>query len=266
MLDLTAVQQTAEQIARRAGAVLLDYFDKPHNAKIKGGLYDVVTDADHASERLIVQELAARYPDVHIVGEEGGGMGAAIHSAEYRWYIDPLDGTVNYANRIPMFCVSMALTTADMRPLVGVVYDPTRDEMFSTVQGQGATSNGVVGRVSEKDQLQTCVLASGFPYDKYTNPDNNLEQWGQFLVRSRGMRRMGSAALDLCYVAVGRFDGYWESKLNPWDCLAGMLCVTEAGGTVTDYHGGTGDSLYSGGRIVASNGRIHAQMLDVLAG
>lgn len=259
------IQQTATQIAQEAGAILLDYFHKPHNEFIKGGLYDVVTDADRASETMIVQALTTAFPDHHIVGEEGGGTGAPIADAVYRWYVDPLDGTVNYANHIPVFAVSMALTGADMRPLVGVVYDPNRDELFSATVGAGATLNGTPIHVSQKAQLQTCVLASGFPYDKYTNPDNNLEQWGRFLVRSRGLRRMGSAAVDLCYVAAGRFDGYWEAKLNPWDCLAGILCITEAGGTVTDYQGGQGDVVYSGGRIVASNGRIHEQMVQILA-
>lgn len=263
-MDYSAVQQTITQIARQAGAVLMDYFEKPLNPTIKNGLYDVVTDADTASERMIVEALASAFPDHHIVGEEGGGMGTPIQEAAYRWYVDPLDGTVNYANHIPMFAVSLALTGADMRPLLGVVYNPVSGELFSAMKGGGATLNGKPIQVSRATLLRHCVLSSGFAYDKYTNPDNNLKQWGDFLVRSRGMRRMGSAALDLCFVAAGRFDGYWESKLNPWDCLAGMLCVTEAGGVVTDYQGCIDDHLYSGARVVASNGHIHQQMLDVL--
>lgn len=263
--DLFHARDTAVQIARDAAAILLHYFEGPLNETTKKSPYDIVTEADQEAEKLISAALQTHFPDHHIVGEEGGGMGRAIEDAEYRWYVDPLDGTTNFANRIPMFCVSIALTDRAMQPLVGVVYNPVHQELFVAVRGQGATLNGKPIHVTKATELSQCVLASGFPYDKYTSEENNLKEWGRFLVCTRGLRRMGAAALDLAFVAAGRFDGYWEQKLNPWDCLAGMLCVTEAGGTVTDYTGGTPETMASAGKLVASNTHIHQQMLDVLA-
>jgi len=263
--NLTSIRQQADAIAREAGTVVMSYYGTSFKQETKVSQIDIVTEADKASEKLIVERLIAAFPDHHIVGEEGGGMGAPIEEAAYRWYVDPIDGTTNFANGIPVFAISLALTDAAMNPLVGVVYNPAQDELYSAAKGHGATRNGQPINVSQKDILQQCVLASGFPYDKYTDPDNNLNRWGAFLVKSRGLRRMGAAALDCCYVAAGRFDGYWESKVHPWDVLAGMLCATEAGGIITDYEGGTplGDNFE--GRVVVSNGHIHQQMLDILA-
>lgn len=263
-MDLNAVQATAEAIARQAGDVLLHYFNRPHQENTKNTVIDIVTEADPASEAVIVAALQAAFPDHHIVGEEGGGMGAPADQAEYFWYVDPLDGTTNYANHIPIFSISMALAGRDGRPLVGVVYNPVADELFTAIHGQGATLNGQPLRVSAKSDLRTCVLGSGFPYDKATNPDNNLNRWGAFLLRIRGMRRLGSAALDLCYVAAGRFEGYWESKMNPWDVQAGLLCVLEAGGRISDYEGVESDGVYVGTQVVASNGLIHDAMVAVI--
>jgi len=265
MLDLISVRAAAESVALRAAETLMKHFEGPLQQVMKSSTVDIVTEADRETEAAIVSMLTERYPSHHIVGEEGGGMGAPIDKAEYRWYIDPLDGTTNFANRIPIFSISLALTDARRRPLAGVVDHPVAGEMFSAAQGDGATLNGRPIRVSAAERLNDCVLASGFPYDQSTSPENNLRQWASFSVRTRGLRRFGSAAIDLCWVAAGRFDGYWEMKLKPWDYYAGILCVTEAGGLVTAYDGSAGDSLYSGGRVVASNGKIHQQMLDVLA-
>ena len=265
-LDLPSTQKIAIAVARQAAEVLLHHFGNNLHESFKISPIDVVTEADRQSEAVIVAALQDHFPTFHIVGEEGGGAGAPIAAADYRWYVDPLDGTVNFANGIPFFCVSLALTDAAMTPLLGVVYNPIADELFTAARGYGATLNGQPLRVSVKTSLQRCVLASGFPYDKHLSPDNNLTEWGNFLLRVRGMRRMGSAELDLCYVAAGRFDGYWEAKLNPWDTLAGAMCVLEAGGRVTDYQGQTAPSLYSRGRVVASNGHIHPQMIAILNG
>lgn len=264
-LDLKQVQQTAEAIARKAAEKLLEYFETPLEQMSKISVGDIVTQADKASEAVIVEALQSAYPDHHIVGEEGGGMGASAENAEYFWYVDPLDGTVNFANKIPVFSISLALTDRNREPVAGVVYAPVWDEMYSGAVGHGATLNGKPLQVSAATELIHCVVASGFPYTKYTDPDNNLRQWGDFLVRTRGMRRMGSAAIDMCFVAVGRFDGYWEKSLHPWDYLAGVIFVREAGGIVSDYTGSQASEFYQHGRIVASNGKIHGQMLDVLA-
>lgn len=264
-LDLSVVRAAAEAIARKVGdGVLMRYFREGFAVMTKSTAVDVVTEADKAAEDVIVSDLTDRFPEHHIVGEEGGGMGAPVETAAYRWYVDPIDGTTNFANHIPFFSVSLALTDAQMNPLVGAVYHPAAGEMFSAAKGDGATRNGERLHVSEKTELISCVLASGFPYDKYTDPANNLDQWGRFLVKTRGLRRLGSAALDCCFVAAGRLDGYWESKLYPWDVMAGMLCVTEAGGRVTDYGGGPVD-LTNDRRVVASNGHIHDAMIAVLA-
>ncbi len=264
---MQAIQHTAERIARQAGQAVMAYFRGDDiGAHSKATDIDIVTDADQAAEALIVRELTAAYPHHHIVGEEGGGQGAPVETATHRWYVDPVDGTTNFANGIPVFAVSLALTDADMTPLVGVVYNPASDELFSARQGGGATLNGVPLEVSTTDDLKASVLASGFPYDKAIDPDNNnVAEWGRFLVQTRGLRRMGAAALDCCYVAAGRFDGYWEQKVKPWDVLAGLLCVTEAGGTVSDYAGHSGPGWIQGGRVVVSNGHLHPAMLTILS-
>lgn len=265
-IDLRRVERLAGDIAYAAGEVLTNFWQDGFRQTTKSSSIDVVTEADGAAESLIVSRLLAAFPEHHIIGEEGGGSGAPVETAAYRWYVDPLDGTTNYANRIPIFAVSLALTDAAMNPLVGVVYNPMSDELFSTARGAGTTRNGEPVRVSAEATLERCVLASGFPYDKHTSPENNLREWGAMLVRCRGLRRLGSAALDCCYVADGRFDGYWEQKVKPWDVLAGMLCAAEAGATISDYKGEKAPGFIEAGRVVISNGHIHRQMLDVLAG
>jgi myo-inositol-1(or 4)-monophosphatase len=261
-IDLNAALAVAEGLARRAGALLLEGLQKPRHVDYKGAV-NLVTEYDGQSEALIVRGLLENFPDHHVVGEEGGGKGAPIEAAPYRWYIDPLDGTTNYAHGIPYFSVSIALAGPDDVPLLGLVYDPTRDECFRAVRGQGATRNGQPMHVSTVADLSRAAIVTGFPFDRRTNPDNNLAQWGDFLVRAQSVSRMGSAALDLSYVAAGRFDGFWEMCLNPWDVQAGMLCVLEAGGRISDYRGQTG-ALYRGRQVVASNGLIHEQILAVI--
>ncbi len=252
-------------IVRGAGDIILRHFAAPIPiSDRKSTRSDIVTAADTEAEAFIVRELLARFPDHHIVGEEGGGQGAPAAAAPYHWFVDPIDGTVNFAAKLPHFCTSIALATPDRQPLLGVVYDPTRRELFTAVAGRGAQLNGQPVRVTQTATLNDAVVSTGFPYDKHTNPDNNLREWAAFLQHIRGERRLGSAALDLCYVAAGRLDGYWEKDLKPWDAMAGMLIAREAGGTVTDYAGGADPQRLDRGRYVASNGRIHDAMLAVL--
>ncbi|MBI5670522.1 MAG: inositol monophosphatase [Chloroflexi bacterium] len=264
MLDLQAVRATVTSIAREAGAVLMQYYDRPHRETVKGIVTDIVTEADPAAEAVILERLQAAFPDHHIITEESGSVGAAAAGADYFWHIDPLDGTANFANNIPYFSTSIGLSGRDGRPLVGVVYNPVADELYSAARGFGATLNDRPLRVSTTGDLQRAILCTGFPYDSAVNPNNNLREFWQFMKASRGVRRFGSAALDLCYVAAGRFDGFWEADIHSWDCQAGFLCVTEAGGRVTDYRGEDSDLIYSGREMVASNGLIHDAMIAVL--
>ncbi len=251
-------------IAKGAGEIIMRHFAAPIPTTLKSSRIDIVTAADTEAEAYIVKEILARFPDHHIVGEEGGGQGAPAASAPYQWFVDPIDGTVNFASKLPHFCTSIALTPPDRQPLLGVIFDPTRRELFTAVKGHGAWLNGKALRVTQTAELIDAVITSGFPYDKHTNPDNNLREWGAFLTRIRGERRLGSAALDLCYVAAGRLDGYWEKDLKPWDVMAGMLIAREAGGMVTDYQGNSNPQQLDRGRYVASNGKLHAEMLQVL--
>lgn len=263
-MDLQAVRTTATDIAMQAGAELLRYYDQPHQEATKQNVVDIVTEGDKASEAIIVAALRQAFPTHHIVGEEGGGQGAPAEDAEYFWYVDPLDGTSNFASNIPLFTVSIALADQAKRPLVGVVYCPVYSELYTAACGFGATLNGKTIHVSQKDDLQRAMLSTGFPYDKTRQP-NNVREWGNFLIRVRGILRLGSAALDLAWVAAGRLDGFWEPRLNPWDILAGLLLVEEAGGTVSDYIGSGTARAYEGIEVVASNGQLHEQMLAVLA-
>jgi myo-inositol-1(or 4)-monophosphatase len=265
MKSLVEYLPEIEAIIRGAGAIVMEHFARPVATSSKSSRIDIVTEADKESEAFIVAELVKRFPGHHIVGEEGGGQGAAAASAEYHWFVDPIDGTVNFASKLPHFCISIALATADRRPLLGMVYDPTRNELFAATSGGGAMLNGRPIRVTQTAELVDAVITSGFPYDKHTNPDNNLKEWAAMVVKIRGERRLGSAALDLCYVGAGRLDGYWEKDLKPYDVMAGMLVAREAGGRVTDYAGGEFPQREDRGRYVASNGVIHAEMLRVLA-
>lgn len=247
----------AVEIARMAGGLVASRFHDVHQENHKGSAHNLVTEVDHASEALIVAELQRRFPDHAVVAEEAH----ALPGKGITWYVDPLDGTNNFAHGYPVFAVNLAAASDDGL-LVGVTYDPTRDELFSAIRGQGAWLNGKPIRVSARDRLEEALVATGFPYDKATNPDNNLAEFVAIVPRVRGIRRGGSAALDLAYVACGRLDGYWERGMNPWDVAAGILLVSEAGGTVTDYDGRPA-SLTSG-RHLATNGRLHAALMERL--
>lgn len=263
-MQLEKVVEDVSTIARQAGEIILRHFAAPIPTATKTSRIDIVTAADTETEAYIVGELLSRFPDHHIVGEERGGQGAPADLAQYHWFVDPIDGTVNFASKLPHFCTSIGLCTPDRQPLLGVVYDPSRRELFSAVRGGGAFLNGKPLRVTKTSELIDAVITSGFPYDKHTNPDNNLKEWGAFLTKIRGERRLGSAALDCCYVAAGRLDGYWEKDLKPYDVMAGIMIVREAGGAVTDYQGGQNPQRLDRGRYVISNGRLHGAMLSVL--
>lgn len=252
-------------LARGAGEIILRHFAAPIPTSLKTSRIDIVTAADTEAEAYIVRELSTHFPHHHIVGEEGGGQGAPADIAPFQWFVDPIDGTVNFASKLPHFCTSIALATPDRQPLLAVIYDPTRREMFTATRDGGAFLNGQRLEVTATAELIDAVITTGFPYDKHSNPDNNLREWAAFLVKIRGERRLGSAALDLAYVAAGRLDGYWEKDLKTYDVMAGMLLVREAGGTVTDYVGGSNPQHEERGRYVASNGRLHSAMLQVLA-
>lgn len=228
------------------------------------GWRNLVTELDVEVERLLISRIRERYPTDSIRAEEGGGdrPGAELQTADSRrWVIDPLDGTTNYVHRHPFYCVSIGVEDA-AGPLLGVIYAPRLEELFTARRGQGATLNGEMIRVSEEAELSRSLLASGFAYAHGTDEDQNLRNWARLAGKCRGLRRCGSAALDLAYVADGRYDGFWELGLNPWDVAAGAILVLEAGGTVTDCAGGP--SYHDGASIAASNARIHAQLLENL--
>ncbi len=261
-LDLLAARDTAEILAKQAGTLLREALELPLTVDYKAAT-DMVTQFDRQSEALIVAGLRVAYPDHAIVGEEGGGTGLANVPNSYCWYIDPLDGTTNFTHRLPHFAVSIGLAGPEGTPVVGVVYNPSRDECFSAIKGGGAWLNGKPIHVSAVDQVEHALLIGGFPYDKWSSADNNSEEWNSFLLRTQGLLCSGSAALDLSYVAAGRVEGFWEPRLQPWDVMAGMLIVTEAGGRVSNYRG-LMDGVYDGQRIVASNGLIHERMLTII--
>jgi myo-inositol-1(or 4)-monophosphatase len=240
-------------IAREAGALLMEYFDQNIKIEYKGEA-DLVTAADRKSEKLIRVRIRSLWPGHDILGEEEG---LCDTGSEYRWYVDPLDGTTNFAHGFPVFCVSIALQHHN-ETIAGVCYDPTRDELFAAERGKGAYLNDRPIRVSRIASLAESLVGTGFPsHKRHKNP--NIYFYHQITLRSQGVRRAGSAALDLCYVASGRLDGFWEFNLNPWDTAAGVLLVEEAGGRVTDFHGGPFE--LNSRETVASNGLIHDALL-----
>ncbi|HON98974.1 MAG TPA: inositol monophosphatase family protein [Syntrophales bacterium] len=247
----------AVETARRAGLMLKGRIDQRHLIEYKGEI-DIVTEADRMSEEIIAAAVRERWPDHDLMTEESAGID---RGGEFRWIVDPLDGTTNYAHAYPVFCVSLALEHGG-EIVLGVVYNPMLDEMFTAERGKGAYLNGRPIRCSKTDDLSRGLLATGFPYDIRRSRENNLNYFLAMATKAQAIRRAGSAALDLAYVAAGRFDGFWELKLKPWDMAAGCLLVTEAGGTVTDLHGGPFHIFVDG--ILASNGRIHEAMAEVL--
>lgn len=250
----------AEGVARTAGAMLRRDFRLPRQVRDKG-VNDLVTESDVNSERMIVSMLSATYPDHCFIGEELGSQGNP--DADYTWWIDPLDATYNFVHYVPRFSISLACVDRDSAPLVGLVYDPNFEECFTALPGGGAFCNGAPIQVSSVERLRDSLAASGFPGDLRTT-DNNTAQWTAFVSRCQNMARMGSAALDMCYVAAGRFDLYWEYTKPPLlDRIAGALIVREAGGMVTDCEGGAFD-FQTVGSVFASNGAVHDEALGVL--
>jgi myo-inositol-1(or 4)-monophosphatase len=248
----------AIQTARDAGRVLAARFGRSIQIKNKGDI-DLVTEADIAAERVIIDRIQSYYPSHMILAEESGETVRVGGSSEWKWVVDPLDGTTNFAHGYPCFCVSIALEHAGVIEL-GVIYDPGRDELFAAERGQGATLNDRTIQVSETYDLNR-ALFTGFPYDARERQDFE-HHLHQFIMHAQGVRRDGSAALDLAYVASGRFDGFWEVGLHPWDVAAGVLLIEEAGGRVSRYDGSAFD-IYTP-PIVASNGLIHDAMMRVL--
>lgn len=260
----------AEELARGAGRVLLEHFGRPLEIGYKGE-QDLVTPADRASEAYVVEEIHRRFPDHALLAEEGT---EEARPGRYRWLVDPLDGTTNFAHGYPFFAVSVALEEAEpgreahagrRGPIVaGSIFDPLREECWTAARGRGAFLDGRPARVSGIDRLERALLATGFPYDLKQRPQESLRYFEAFLPRSQAVRRDGSAALNLCYLACGRFDAFWEIKLHAWDTAAGSLIVEEAGGRVTDFAGKPFDPF--GAECAASNGLLHAEVLSVLQG
>jgi myo-inositol-1(or 4)-monophosphatase len=247
-----------ENLARQSGAILKAGYETEHQVGYKG-VIDLVTEVDHQSEEFLLGEIRKDFPDHHIFSEESGIIQG---SDEHTWYVDPLDGTVNYAHHIPIFCVSIAYAFQG-RLTLGAVYDPMRDEMFLAERGQGSYLNERRLRVSTVTELQRSLLVTGFPYNAWDTPQDNFNNFVKFGKLSQGVRRLGSAALDLCYVAAGRFEGFWEMALNPWDVAAGGLIAEEAGARVTNVSG-EADYLSSPQSVIACTPGIHARMLEEL--
>ncbi len=250
----------AIQAAREAGKYLKYNIGKVKTVEVKEGeVRNLVSDIDKGSERMIIETIRRHFPSHAILAEEGGGSQTG---SEYTWVIDPLDGTTNYLHGVPIYCVTIGLMHKG-ELIAGAIYDLNRDELFTAEKGSGAFLNGKKLNVSGVDSLIGSVLVTGFPYDIATNPGNAVQHFVYFLMEAQGIRRLGSAALDLSYVAAGRLDGFWEGRLNPWDMAAGVLLVTEAGGTVTDFSGRPIDIFKK--EVLASNGLIHNAMLRGLS-
>jgi myo-inositol-1(or 4)-monophosphatase len=247
-----------EQLARQAGAILREGYDKKHDVSYKG-VIDLVTEIDHASEAFLIGEITRQFPGHSILAEESGRLG---ERGSHHWLIDPVDGTVNYAHHIPIFCVSIAYAHEDNVTL-GAVYDPLREEMFLAERGRGSTLNGRALACSDVSDLGKSLLVTGFPYDAWDTDQDNFANFVRFSKHSLGVRRLGSAALDLCYVGAGRFDGYWEMSLHSWDVAAAGLVAEEAGARVTNTADGS-DYLSPPQSIVAANPELHAKILALL--
>ena len=257
--DASALREAARTFAREAGAILREGHGRIH-APEKKGVIDLVTEYDRRAEALLLERITAHFPTHAVLGEETG-----VHAgsdARVRWILDPLDGTTNFAHNYPFFGVSVGVEVAGTMA-AGVVYDPVRDELFAAAAGHGATLNGTPIHVSGITTIEDALLVTGFPYDVREFPERHLPLFQSFLLRAQGVRRDGSAALNLCYLAMGRFDGMWEGNLSPWDIAAGSLIVREAGGVITGYRG---EALrLEGRRIVAAHPTLHARLIEVIA-
>ncbi len=255
-----------ESLARSAGAILRAGYNQDHDIQYKG-VIDLVTETDHASEAFLLGEINKRFPGGHILTEESGEI---MGRNEDIWYIDPLDGTVNYAHHVPIFCVSIAFASTELSTgasrgtlILGAVYDPLRDEMFSAERGKGAHLNGKRLQASKTTELQKSLLVTGFPYDTWDSPRNNFDYFVKLAKLTQGVRRLGSAALDGCYVAAGRFDGFWELSLKPWDVAAAALIAEEAGARVTAMDGRP-DYISPPQSVIISAPGIYDQLLNAL--
>jgi myo-inositol-1(or 4)-monophosphatase len=254
---LSKIHSEITQLARRVGDSLYQNSAKRKRISYKGAV-DLVTQFDRQSQKAIVEYCTRHYPKYGILSEED------VHrsiDAPIKWIIDPLDGTTNFCHGLPIWSISIALEE-EGAVVMGIVYDPTRQEMFSAMKGKGAYLNGRRIRVSGEKRLDRALLVTGFPYDIRTSRENNLDLFSAFAKRAQAVRRLGSAALDLCYTAAGRFDGYWELKLSPWDQAAGSLILKEAGGTISDFTNKE-FNIY-GDQVLATNGHIHRQMMSVV--
>ncbi len=245
-------------ISREAGSFIRSKFNSNFSLEFKTNESDLVTEVDKKSEKMIIDFITKKYPSHGIITEESAGLSS---QSEYNWVIDPLDGTVNFAHGFPMFAISIGVQK-NRETIAGIVYDIMKDTIFSSELGGGAYENDKKIRVSDNSNLRHALLVTGFPYDIRENPDNALGKFVAFTKEARGIRRLGSAAIDFCYVAKGVFDGFWEVHLKPWDICAGKLIVEEAGGLVTDFFGNKIDIFTK--RILATNGKIHEAMISVL--
>jgi myo-inositol-1(or 4)-monophosphatase len=252
---------TAVEAVRRAGRMQLDALDAGFAVR-KKGVIDLVTEVDLAIEREFRELIAARHPDHDVLGEEFGAPDPGRPAARHCWIFDPIDGTTNFAHGLPIFCASLALEI-DGEVALAAVYDPCRDELFTAERGRGAWLNGGRLTVSTNDRLVDSLLVTGFPYTVHEEAEEMLGLFGAFISVSRAVRRLGSAALDVCYVAAGRMDGFWERGLGAWDIAAAALLVEEAGGRVSDLDGGS--FVLRSGRLLASNGHIHDEMISTIA-
>jgi myo-inositol-1(or 4)-monophosphatase len=250
----------AIEAVRQAGAVQMAAFGGALSVSKKGAI-DLVTNVDVEIERTFRALIAERHPDHDVLGEEMGAHRAGAAPARHCWIFDPIDGTTNFAHGVPIFCSSLALEV-EGELTVAAVLDPTRGELFTAERGKGAWLNGTRLRVSDTDTLLDALLVTGFPYTVHSDPHELMALFAAFMGRSRAVRRLGSAALDVCYVAAGRMDGFWEQGLSAWDIAAAALLVHEAGGRISDLAGEPFDVRT--GRLVASNGRIHADMLEII--
>jgi myo-inositol-1(or 4)-monophosphatase len=250
--------EVARKAAKESGRIQIKGLSQKLQVDHKGR-YDLVTDVDRECEEVVVSILQEAFPGIGILAEESARKDTGSKEV---WIIDPLDGTTNYASGYPAFCTNIALQRAG-EIVLGVVYEPVRDELFEAVRGEGSRLNGATIRVSKTEKLSQALLATGFPYDRCEQPHTNLDRFCALTMRTRGVRRGGSASLDLCYTACGRLDGYWEIRLQPWDVCAGALIVSEAGGRVSDLAGQEYD--WSGKETLASNRRLHDELVASLA-
>lgn len=262
LMVLAAARDVAVEAALDAGRLIRFEAGRLDLAQVRSkGIHDLVTEIDERSQAIILEKILARFPDHSILAEESD-QDTAGASPDWRWIIDPIDGTTNFTHGVPPYAVSIGLQYK-ARSVVGVVYDVSRDELFTAVAGQGAWMNGRRLRVSEADRLEDCLLTTGFPYRSFGHADTYLAVLKEFFQRAQGVRRPGSASVDLAWVAAGRFDGFFEIGLSPWDVAAGVLLVEEAGGRVSDF--GAGLDPVTGGQVIASNGRIHESMASIVA-